>query len=517
MTDSVALDGEHLTIEQVVAVAEGAGATLSEKTHPRIEKARAGVLRVLERGVVTYGVNTGFGAFKDRVIPLDQVAELQRNLVRSHAAGVGHPLDERATRATMLIRANTLARGHSGVRLELIETLLAMLDRGVHPLIPGVGSLGASGDLAPLAHLALVLIGEGEALYQGEWLSGGEALARAGIQPLTLEAKEGLALVNGTAMTAALAALAAHRAENMVQAADVAGALSLEALRGTLLAFDERIHAARPYPHQMACAGHLRQLLKGSTFARGYDSRHVQDAYSLRCMPQVHGAVRDAVAVAQERVEVELNAVTDNPLLFFDEEGEPVLISGGNFHAEPLGLAMDYVALALTELGNISERRIARLMDPASNSGLPPFLTRSGGLESGLMIAHYTAAALASENKVWAHPATVDTIPTSANVEDHVSMAATAARHCHQVLDNLERILAAELLCAAQGIDFRREMLGERARLGQGTQIAHNEVRTHVPFLERDAPLAPHIRALTDLVSNGTLVANVEADLVYDS
>ncbi|HIE37734.1 MAG TPA: histidine ammonia-lyase, partial [Anaerolineae bacterium] len=369
------------------------------------------------------------------------------------------------------------------------------------------GSLGASGDLAPLAHLALVLIGEGEALYRGEWLPGGEAIARAGLRPLVLEAKEGLALVNGTAMTTALAALAVYRAENLLQVADIAGALSLEALRGTVSAFDARIHAVRPHPHQAACAAHLRELLEGSTFIRGHDPHHIQDAYSLRCMPQVHGAVRDAVAVAQERVGVELNGVTDNPLLFFDEEGEPVILSGGNFHAEPVGLVMDFVALALAELGNISERRTARMMDPACSGGLPPFLTRHGGLESGLMIAHYTAAALASENKVWAHPASVDTIPTSANVEDHVSMAPTAAHHCHRALDNLERILAVELLCAAQGVDFRREALGGDARLGRGTQVAYDLIRAQVPFLEHDVPPAPYIETLAELVGSSTLAA----------
>lgn len=511
MAQEVTLDGEHLTLEQVVSVADGAPVALTGEARRRIERARAGVLRVLERGEVAYGVTTGFGAFKGHVIPAHQVAALQQNLVRSHAAGVGRPLDRRTTRAMMVIRANTLARGYSGARVEVVEMLLAMLNRGIHPVVPGVGSLGASGDLAPLAHLALVLIGEGEALYQGEWLPGGEALAQAGVRPLVLEAKEGLALLNGTAMTAALCTLAVHRAENLLRVADIAGALSLEALRGTILALDERIHAVRGHPHQVVCAANLRSLLEGSTFVRGYDPHDIQDAYSLRCMPQVHGAVRDAVAVVRERVEVELNAVTDNPLIFFNAEGEPAILSGGNFHAEPLGLAMDYVTIALAELGNISERRIARLMDPACSNGLPPFLTCHGGLESGLMIAHYTAAALASENKVWAHPASVDTIPTSANAEDHVSMAPTAAHHCHRTLDNLERILAIELLCAAQGIDLRREMLGEEARLGRVTRVAYDLIRERVPFIEHDTPPAPHIGALTELVGSGALAVGGRA------
>ncbi|MBN1953838.1 MAG: histidine ammonia-lyase [Anaerolineae bacterium] len=504
MSQTVHLDGNHLTLAQVAAVADGAAVALTDEARQCVERSREQVLRFLARGEVAYGITTGFGAFKDRIIPPQQIADLQHNLVRSHAAGVGPPLDERLTRATMLIRTNTLAKGYSGVRVIVLETLLQLLNRRVCPVVPAVGSLGASGDLAPLAHLALVLIGEGDALYQGEWLPGAEALARAGIAPLALEAKEGLALLNGTATTTALAVMAVLRAENVLRVADVSGALSLEALRGTTLAFDPRIHDVRPHPHQAACAANLRQLLAGSTLVRGYDPHDIQDPYSLRCMPQVHGAVRDAVAVARERVTVELNAATDNPLIF-EQGGEPMVLSGGNFHAEPIGLVMDYVALALADLGNISERRIASLMDACCSRGLPAFLTRHGGVESGLMIAHYTAAALASENKVWAHPATVDTIPTSANMEDHVSMATTAAHHCHRVLDNVERILAIELLCAAQGIDFRRELIGETARLGQGTRIVYEQARQAVPFLEHDAPLAGRIELLTRLICGGDL------------
>ncbi|MGD1993667.1 MAG: aromatic amino acid lyase, partial [Anaerolineae bacterium] len=318
---NVVLDGEHLTIDQVIAVANGAAVALAGEARPRIERARAGVLRVVEREEVAYGITTGFGAFKDRIIPCDQVAALQRNLVRSHAAGVGQPLDERATRAAMVIRANSLARGYSGVRVEVVERLLTLLNQGIHPVIPRIGSLGASGDLAPLAHLALVLIGEGEAIHRGERLAGGEALARAGIAPLVLQAKEGLALLNGTAVSAALAVLAIERADNLLRVADLAGALSLEAHHGTELAFDARIHAVRGHRHQEECAQYLRHLLQESSFTRGPAPHDVQDAYSLRCMPQVHGAVRDAVAVARERVEVELNAVTDNPLLFVDQDG----------------------------------------------------------------------------------------------------------------------------------------------------------------------------------------------------
>ena len=514
MNNAIVLDGESLIIEDVVAIAGGRPVSLAPGVIPRIRRSREGIEGLLARGEVAYGVTTGFGAFKDRIIPLEQVTELQRNLVRSHAAGVGKPLDTRATRATMAIRANTLVRGYSGVRLEGIEALLGLLNRRVYPIIPSIGSLGASGDLAPLAHLALVLIGEGEAIYEGQWLDGAEALRRAGLKSLELQAKEGLALVNGTAMTTALGALAVHQAENLVRAGDIAGTLSLEALHGTPMAFDERLHTVRPHPRQVDCAAYLRRLLQGSTFVRPHDPRDIQDAYTLRCMPQVHGAVRDTVAYARWAVEIELNSVTDNPLIFFDETGAPEVISGGNFHAEPLALALDYMAIGITELGNISERRTARLVDTASNGGvLPAFLTRHGGLESGFMIAQYTAAALASENKVLAHPASIDTIPTSAYTEDHNSMAATAARQVTWVLGNTERIVAIELFGAAQGINFRREVLGPEACLGRGTGAAYDLIRRHVPFIEHDEPLAPHIEAVTELVRSGELVRAVEAAL----
>jgi histidine ammonia-lyase len=377
-----------------------------------------------------------------------------------------------------------------------------------------------------LAHLACVLIGEGEARYQGETLPGGEAMARAGVEPVELEAKEGLALINGTAVTAALGALVTLRAENVLRAADIAGALAVEALRGTPAAFDPRVHLVRPHPRQVDSAAYLRRLLKGSTCVRPHDPRDIQDAYSLRCIPQVHGAVRDTAAYARWTLEIELNSVTDNPLIFFEKKEKtetdgqpdgadetPVVISAGNFHAEPIGLALDYIKLGLVELGNISERRVARLVDQALNNGLPPFLTRHGGLESGFMIGQYTAAALASQNKVLAHPSTADTIPTSANTEDHVSMAANAVHHAQQVVDNVEHIVAIELLTAAQGVDFRQEQLGAAARLGEGTAIAHRLIREHVPFLAHDAPLAPQIEAVWSLVNSGELVHTVDQQI----
>ena len=511
--DNITITGEHLTMEDVAAVAAGASASLAPSAVAAMERSWQGVQTLLERGEIAYGITTGFGAFKGRIIPRHEVAALQRNLVLSHAAGVGPLLDEATVRATIAVRANTLAMGHSGIRPRTVQALLSLLDRGIVPCIPAYGSLGASGDLAPLAHLACVLIGEGEAMYRGERLPGSEALRRAGLEPVVLGAKEGLALINGTAMTTALGSLATLRAENLTRAADITGMLSLEALRGTPDAFDPRIHRLRPHPRQMEAAAYARRLLAGSDFLRPHDPRDIQDAYSLRCIPQVHGAVRDTVAYARWALEIELNAVTDNPLIFFDEDENPVVLSGGNFHAEPVGLALDYLKLGITDLGNISERRTARLVDESLSNGLPPFLTRHGGLESGFMIAQYTAAALASQNKVLAHPSTADTITTSANTEDHVSMAANAAHHARQVVENVEYIVAIELLAAAQGVDFRREQLGLAVRLGKGTAVAYSLVREIVPFLEHDEMMAPKIEKIAELIANGTLVAAVEAAL----
>jgi len=509
--DQLVLDGESLMLEDVVRVAyapsNGAAVevVLSEEGRERVRRAQRAVEAFVARGEIVYGVTTGFGAFKDRIIPPDQVRELQRNIIMSHAVGVGPPLDEPTTRAMMLIRANTLAKGHSGIREETLQLLLEMLNRGVHPVVPSQGSLGASGDLAPLAHMALPLIGLGEAVYRGERLLGAEALARAGLAPVTLEAKEGLALTNGTAFMSAVGVLTTCQAENLACVADVAGCMSLEALHGTTHAFDARIHAARPHPRQVECATFLRRLVEGSTFTRSNDPLDVQDAYTLRCIPQVHGAVRDAILYARWVLGIELNAATDNPLIFFDEAtGEPTVLSGGNFHGEPLAIAMDYLALALAELGNISERRLTRLTDECSNrETLPAFLIKHGGLNSGFMLVQYTAAALASENKVLAHPASVDTIPTSANMEDHVSMGAAAARQARQVADNVECILALELFAAAQAIDFRRERLGPEARLGRGTAPVYELIRQRVPFLARDAVMYPYIETVRDLVASG--------------
>ena len=515
MDTTIILNGEDLTIEQVVAVAYGQPdaprVVLSEAAQHRVQRAAEAVEQLLARGEVAYGITTGFGAFKERVIPLEQVTELQRNILMSHAVGVGDPFDIPTTRAIMLIRANTLARGYSGIRLSTLQLLLDMLNAGIHPVIPEKGSLGASGDLAPLAHMSLVIIGEGEAEYQGQRLAGAEALHRAGLRPVTLAAKEGLALTNSTAVMCALGALDTYHARLLSRVADIVGCLSLEALHGTTLAFDDRIHQLRPYPRQLNCAAYLRELLAGSDFTRHHDPTNVQDAYTLRCIPQVHGAVRDAIAYARWAIEIELNSVTDNPLIFIDDDtNEITVLSGGNFHGEPLAIAMDYLAMAMTELGNISERRIMRLTDEASNAHvLPAFLTRQGGLNSGFMVTQYTAAALATENKVLAHPASVDTIPTSANVEDHVSMGCTAALQARQIINNVEYILAIELMAAAQGVDFRKDVLGLSARLGRGTQPAYDLVRKHVPFLEKDAIMYPYIEATRQLIATRELVLAV--------
>lgn len=508
----LSISGDDLKIDDVVAVADGRSVRLDPEAMPRLVRSRAAVEQLVAQGEIVYGITTGFGRFKDKFIPVDQVRQLQKNLVRSHAVGVGADLDEQVVRAMLLVRANTLAKGFSGVRPAVVALLLEMINRRVHPRVPAQGSLGASGDLAPLAHLALVLIGEGEADYQGTRLNGGEALRQAGLTPLELEAKEGLALLNGTSFMVGMGALLVRRAINLVLTADATACLSLEALHGTDRAFDERVHLVRPHPRQLDCARFLRQLLAGSEFVRRNDPHHVQDPYTLRCIPQVHGAIRDAIAYARWVIDIELNSVNDNPIIFVDDlTGMVDVVSAGNFHGEPIALAMDYLTLAITELGNISERRCARLVDGDSNGHvLPMFLTEQGGLESGFMMAHYTAAALASENKVLAHPASADTIPTSANVEDHVSMGSIAVRQAWQVVNHVETIVAIELLLAAQGVDFRRKQLGKAAKLGRGTEVAYRLVRQKVPFVEGDLFLSPLMEQVRQLVSAGTIKQAVE-------
>ncbi|MCL0065827.1 histidine ammonia-lyase [Dehalococcoidia bacterium] len=448
---SIILDGNSLSIADVVAVARhDRQVSLSPEAAKKVIEARAMVDRLVREEEVIYGVTTGVGEFSNITISPREMELLQKNIIMSHAVGVGRPLPEDTVRAVMLLRANTWAKGYSGIRLDIVQKLIEMLNKRVHPVVPEKGSVGASGDLAPLAHIALVMIGEGEAIFQGERLSGKEAMKSAGIYPASLCAKEGISFVNGTQVMTAIGALAIWDAQRLAKTADVAAAMSMEALRATDTVFDENLHRVRPHPGQLISAGNIRNLTRQSEIVASHKAcLRVQDPYSLRCVPQVHGASLDAIAYAREVIEIELNSATDNPLIFADRnEVRP----GGNFHGQPVALAMDFLGIALAELANISERRIARLLDPHL-SGLPAFLTKQGGLNSGLMLAQYTAASLVSENKVLAHPASVDSIPTSANQEDHVSMGTIAARKARDILENSETVIAIELLCAAQGLD----------------------------------------------------------------
>ena len=496
----IQLTGRDLTVPDVVSVARGGRpAAVADDARQRMGVSRAVIERVVESGETVYGVTTGFGDLADVRISPEQTATLQRNLVRSHAAGSGPLLSTEVVRGMLLLRANALAVGLSGIRPEVVDLLVAMLNAGVHPVVPSRGSVGASGDLAPLAHMALVVIGEGEAEVGGATLPGAEALAAAGLEPVELQAKEGLALLNGTQLMAAIGALALTDAGNLVRTADVTGAMSLEAMLGTATAFDESLMWARPHPGQLASAARLRALLADSEIGDSHRSspHKVQDPYSLRCMPQVHGAVADALSPLDDAVSVELNAATDNPLVFPDGR----VVSGGNFHGEPLALGLDHARLALTALATISERRTARILD-ARLSGLPAFLAADPGLESGLMMAQYTAAAAVNELKTVAHPASADTIPTSANQEDHVSMGATSALLLLDALDRTTTVLAVEALCAARGLDLRAPL-----QPGRGVAAALAAVREVVPPLDGDRSPAPDISALADAIREGRLAA----------
>jgi len=495
-SDPLPLDGRSLDLGGLEAVArDGRPVSLAPEAREAVAGARRVVDAAVERGAVVYGVTTGFGNFSDVVIPSDKLRELQLNLVRSHAAGVGEPLDEAETRGLMLLRANVLAKGRSGVRPQTLEHLLALVNARIHPLIPRQGSVGASGDLAPLAHLALALVGEGRCRFGGRELPAAAALAEAGLEPLVLEAKEGIALINGTQLMTAIAGLALAEAERLAVAADVIGALSVDALKGSDTAFDPRIQADRPHPGQAAVARNLRRLMVGSAIRESHRGcGRVQDAYSLRCMPQVHGTVRDALAYVRGAVVTEMNSATDNPMVFA-ETGE--MLSGGNFHGQPVAFAADMLAIALAELGAISERRVERLVNPAL-SGLPAFLTPDGGLHSGLMMAHVTAAALASESKTLAHPASVDSIPTSANKEDHVSMGVTAARKAALVVANTRRILAIELLAGCQALEFLKPL-----ESSPPLQAVYRAVRERVAAWDRDRVVSPEIETLAVFVASG--------------
>ena len=503
---TVELTGHDLTIDQVEAVALAqAEVTLSQTALDQIGASRDLIERVVAERIPTYGVNTGFGRFVDVHIEPEQTTELQLNLLRSHACGVGDPFGVDVVRAATLLRANALAKGSSGVRLETVQLLLDLLRAGVHPVVPSRGSLGASGDLAPLAHLALVLVGEGFATVGDQVLPGDEALRVAGLEPLELGAKEGLALINGTQFMAAIGALALCRARRLVKIADLAAAQSIEAVRGSRTPFAPELQALRPHPGQIASATNLYRLLDDSQIVASHRwCGRVQDAYSLRCSPQVHGAVRDAMTYAEGVVAVEINAATDNPLVLA-AQGE--VMSNGNFHGEPIAFALDMLKIALAELGSISERRTERMLNPTMSEGQPAFLTRDGGLNSGFMIAQYVAASLVSENKVLAHPASVDSIPTSAGQEDHVSMGAIAAVHLWQVCANVERVLAVELLCGAQGLDFLQPL-----RPGPAVSALQSAVREISPHLDRDRSLSAEIEAVATQIRAGALIDAVERD-----
>ncbi len=506
---SLTIGKATLTQADVVEVARhGVRVQIAPEAIERIDRVRVKIEAFLhEEAPNVYGVNTGFGALAEVRINAKDLRRLQRNLVRSHATGVGTPYDEETTRALMLLRANVLTIGTSGVRSALPQLLVQMLNKRVHPLIPEKGSVGASGDLAPLAHLALVLIGEGEAIFEGETLSGGEAMKRAGLQPIELQAKEGLALINGTqAMTADLSLVLDH-AFNLLKVADIAGALSLQALMGSRRPFDPRIHRARGHLGQLTSAQNLSTLTADSPIIESHrDCDKVQDPYSLRCMPQVHGASRSVMEHVREITSNECGAATDNPLVFEREDGELDLLSGGNFHGQPIAMAADYLSLALAELANISERRIEQLVNPALSSGLPGFLVKDSGLNSGFMIAQVTAAALVSENKVLAHPASVDSIPSSANREDHVSMGTIAARKARQIAQHLEYVLAIELLCAAQAMELRRPL-----RASLALEAVMDKIRACVAPLDADRNINPDIVAVSTLIHSGAIVEAVQS------
>jgi len=507
--DKLILDGQPLSLAEIEAVSLAAcPVAIAPAALARVAASRELIEEILATGQTVYGVNTGFGKLADVRIPDGSLEQLQTNLVRSHAGGVGQPMSEAESRAMLLLRANVLAKGFSGCRVIVVERLVSLLNAGVHPVIPEKGSVGASGDLAPLAHLALVVIGEGEAFYKGERLHGAEALRRAGFAPLTLAAKEGLALLNGTQAMTAVGGLAVARARRVAQLADLAGAMSLEALMGTPAAFDPRIQQARPHAGQIAVGEHLIRLLEGSEIRESHRKRdpRVQDAYCLRCMPQVHGAVRGVLAHVTGVLETEAGSATDNPLVFpagsSKMQAGGAVISGGNFHGAPLAYAFDYAAIAMTDLASITERRIDRLLNPDINEGLPAFLSPDAGLSSGFMMAQIVSAALINECQVLAHPSSTGSIPTSGGKEDHVSMGMTGALKLRQIVEHAERIVGIELMCAAQGIEFRRPL-----HPSPQIESAYAAVRAVVPRLEQDRVLATDIEAMAAALRTGAFNA----------
>jgi histidine ammonia-lyase len=507
--ETVVLDGREASIKDIVLVARyGATAELAAESAPRIAASREVVDRCVEQSLIRYGITTGFGKFCDVVISRESNASLQKNLIMSHAVGVGDPLPDEVVRAMMVLRANAIAVGDSGARLSTVLALLDMLNAGIVPVIPEKGSLGSSGDLAPLAHMALALCGMGDVVYHGKRVAAADALAAADLKPVELAAKEGLALINGTQCMTAIACLAAFDAWKLVRTADVVSSLTIQALRGITDSLDPRMHDARGQFGQIECAANLRGLLDGSLSTTRQGQERVQDPYTLRCIPQIHGASRDAIGYVFDIVSREVNAATDNPLIFLNPEDPSGgdIISGGNFHGQPVALAMDFLGIALAELANVSERRIERLVNPALSNGLPAFLVKDGGLNSGFMIIQYTAASLVSENKVLAHPASVDSIPSSANQEDHVSMGTIAARKAREILGNASTVLALELLAACQAIDLR----GSTADLSPATAAAYRVLRSAVKMVDKDRIMQADIRAAIALIADGAILRAAE-------
>lgn len=501
----VSIDGNSLNLEEFInVVRKGYKVRLTEEAIERVNKSRRLVDEFVEDEKVVYGITTGFGKFSDVSITKDETKRLQKNLIISHACGVGEPLDEEIVRGIMLLRANALAKGYSGIRLYTLNTLIEMLNKGVHPLIPEKGSLGASGDLAPLSHMVLVMLGEGKAYYRGQLFIGKEAMAKAGVPTIELTSKEGLALINGTQVMTSIGALAVYDGISINKTADIVAALTVEALNGVTDAYDYRVHRVRPHQGQINTAKNLLYLLESSQMTTRQGDIRVQDAYSLRCIPQIHGASKDAIKYVEDKVNIEMNSATDNPLIFEDTKD---VISGGNFHGQPMALSFDFLGIALSELANVSERRLERLVNPAL-SKLPGFLAKNGGLNSGFMIVQYSAAALVSENKILAHPASVDSIPSSANQEDHVSMGTIAARKAREILENTRKVLAMELFAACQAIDLRGKKV-----LGKGTEIAYNVVREHLATIEEDKIMYEDINLCEEIIKSNKILDEIETKL----
>lgn len=504
--EKVYINGSNLTLEEFIKVTRrGAKVELDKDAILRVEKARALVDEFVDKDKVVYGITTGFGKFSDVSITGEETKTLQRNLIISHACGVGNPFDEGIVRGIMLLRANALSKGFSGIRLSTLNTLIEMLNKKVHPIIPEKGSLGASGDLAPLAHMVLVMIGEGEAIYKGKRMSGKEAMEKAKISTVELTSKEGLALINGTQVMTSVGAHTTYDALLLSKTADIAASLTAEALNGIVDAYDPKVHSVRPHEGQINTGKNLLSILDGSQMTTRQGELRVQDAYSLRCLPQIHGGSKDCFKYVKEKIEIEMNAATDNPLIFVDEQE---VISGGNFHGQPMALSFDFLGIGLSELANISERRLERLVNPALSNGLPAFLVEKGGLNSGFMIVQYSAASLVSENKVLAHPASVDSIPSSANQEDHVSMGTIAARKSRDIMINLRKVLSMEILAACQAIDLRG-----KKRLGKGTDIAYNIIRDNIKFIEEDRVMYIDINKCEEIIKSEEIVNAVEEEI----